>query len=225
MKNKWYILLLIFIQSQILFSQNPVDSILQARKSAFASYIPDYSKYKLQVVFTTVKHIPGEKTPILTTHAWGTVINNYFYPASLIKFPLVLLAIEKIQQLDSLGVQLFSPLQFDAGCHCRKEVLRDSTSENKFPSVGHYIKKIMLVSDNDAYNRLYEFVRPCTAHEQLSEKKLNNIRIVHRFVKVCNDSMSLCINASRILDSTGETVWKQPEQTCKKHSIIQWELY
>lgn len=215
MKRKWYIILLVLTQTQFLISQNPVDSILQTRKYELKSFIPDYSKYGLQVVFTTVKHIPGKKNPALTTYAWGTK-NNYFYPASLIKFPLALLAIEKIQRLDSLGIDLFSPLLFDAGCHCQKEARTDTTSKNHYPSVGHYIKKIMLVSDNDAYNRLYEFVTPCTAHEQLITKGMNNIRIVHRFLKACNDSMSLCTNPFKIIKPTGEIAFEQSQQTCEQ---------
>ena len=34
----------------------------------------------------------------------------------------------------------------------------DETSRTGLPSVGQYIRKILLVSDNDAFNRLYEFI-------------------------------------------------------------------
>ena len=36
------------------------------------------------------------------------------------------------------------------------------------PSLGHYIRKVFLVSDNDAHNRLYEFVGQGELKERLS---------------------------------------------------------
>jgi hypothetical protein len=36
-------------------------------------------------------------------------------------------------------------------------VYNDPTTPDGKPTIEHYIKKILMVSDNDAYNRLYEF--------------------------------------------------------------------
>lgn len=47
------------------------------------------------------------------------------------------------------------------------------------PSVQHYAKKILVVSDNDAYNRLYEFVGQGEANRRLSEKGYH-LRLLHR---------------------------------------------
>ncbi|MCX7743863.1 MAG: hypothetical protein N2167_04775 [Flavobacteriales bacterium] len=73
------------------------------------------------------------------------------------------------------------------------------------------IYKIQLVSGNDAYNHLFEIVTSCMAPEALSKKELNNVRIVHRFLKACNDSISLFSNAYSILESSVEIAWNQPE--------------
>ncbi|MDP9231009.1 MAG: glycoside hydrolase family 9 protein, partial [Bacteroidota bacterium] len=43
-----------------------------------------------------------------------------------------------------------------------------STAANGFPSIAQYIKKIFLVSDNDAYNRLYEFLGQQTINDKLA---------------------------------------------------------
>ncbi|MDB5263716.1 MAG: hypothetical protein JWQ14_2999, partial [Adhaeribacter sp.] len=47
-------------------------------------------------------------------------------------------------------------------------------------SVGHYIKKIFLTSDNDAYNRLYEFVGQQTLNQSLHQKGYKDVRLRHR---------------------------------------------
>jgi hypothetical protein len=36
----------------------------------------------------------------------------------------------------------------------------DTSSQNKLPSIAQFIRKAFLVSDNDAYNRMYQFRRP-----------------------------------------------------------------
>ena len=43
----------------------------------------------------------------------------------------------------------------------------DSTSENGLPSMAHFIKKVFLISDNVAYNRMYEFLGQQTINRRL----------------------------------------------------------
>ena len=37
-------------------------------------------------------------------------------------------------------------------------VYNDPTTPDGRPTIAHYMKKIFLVSDNDAFNRLYQFL-------------------------------------------------------------------
>jgi len=60
------------------------------------------------------------------------------------------------------------------------EVLSDTTASDGLPSVGQYIKKILLVSDNDAYNRLYEFIGQETFNKRLWENGFTDVQIKHR---------------------------------------------
>jgi hypothetical protein len=56
----------------------------------------------------------------------------------------------------------------------------DTSSLDSLPGVEHYIKKILLVSDNDAYNRLYEFVGRAEINQKLRKYGLNRTRIIGR---------------------------------------------
>ena len=51
---------------------------------------------------------------------------------------------------------------------------------NGLPSIENYIKKILLVSDNYAYNRLYEFVGREEINKKLKKYGLTHTRIVNR---------------------------------------------
>ncbi len=57
-------------------------------------------------------------------------------------------------------------------------MLEDTSSVSGLPSVENYIKKILLVSDNDAYNRLYEFVGRGEINKKLKKYGLNNTALL-----------------------------------------------
>jgi hypothetical protein len=59
---------------------------------------------------------------------------------------------------------------------------RDSTSPTGYPSIAQYIKRAFLVSDNDAYNRMYEFVGQQTINEALHRKGYRDVRIIRQFL-------------------------------------------
>jgi len=61
-------------------------------------------------------------------------------------------------------------------------VTQDTSAENGLPSISNYVKKIFLVSDNDAYNRLYEFDGQETLNSRLWAKGYTDTRITRRFV-------------------------------------------
>ena len=108
----------------------------------------------------------------------------YFNPASTVKLPLAFLALEKLNGLKDrilAGQQACYLIAVMNGQTIRHA---DSTSENQQPSIGHFIKKAFLVSDNDAYNRLYQFVGQQTINQQLHNKGYPTVRIttaVHGF--------------------------------------------
>ncbi len=72
--------------------------------------------------------------------------------------PLAFLALEKLNGLKSYGINKYTAMLTDSSCFKQTAVLQDSSSSDKLPCVAQYIRKIFLVSDNDAYNRLYEFL-------------------------------------------------------------------
>jgi hypothetical protein len=56
----------------------------------------------------------------------------------------------------------------------------DSTNTTLRPSIAHYIRKVLLVSDNDAYNRLYEFMGPGPLNATLRARGYRQVRLMHR---------------------------------------------
>ena len=84
----------------------------------------------------------------------------------------------------------------------------DSLSESGLPSIAQYIKEILLVSDNDAYNRLYEFVGQQTLNEKLWQKGYTGSRITRRFMPLTEEE-NRHTNAIRFVKD-GQLLYAQP---------------
>ncbi|MDW8205787.1 MAG: serine hydrolase [Cytophagales bacterium] len=159
-------------------ADNLIETLLKSRPDLFGTVLTDPAKYELQIIYTQIDR-DKKNRPVLTHFTYRLNDNQYFYPASTVKLPTAIVALEKINRLHIKGLTRDTPLRIDSAYTRQTAVSRDETAPNGLPSVGHYIKKILLVSDNDAYNRLYEFI----GQEELNESLRNrgfNLRIVHR---------------------------------------------
>ncbi|MDF9800627.1 hypothetical protein OKW21_005890 [Catalinimonas alkaloidigena] len=160
--------------------KNLIEDILRSRESAILdSVLSNYEHYQLQILYTQIDR-DENNNPTFTEYAYGVNPNTYFYPASAVKFPIAVLALQKLNELGVEGLDKYSTMLTDSASEGQTAVRYDSTSESGMPSIAHYIKKIFVVSDNDAYNRLYEFLGQDYINNELHEKGLEDLRIVHR---------------------------------------------
>ncbi len=137
------------------------------------------SRYELQILYTQINRDSANR-PSFMSHYYGIDSNTYFYPASTVKLPVALLALEKINELGVEGLDKYTPLRIDSAYSGQTRVEYDSTAENLKPSVAQYVRKIFVVSDNDAYNRLYEFLGQDYINNKLEAKGYDNFKIAHR---------------------------------------------
>jgi len=135
--------------------------------------------------------------------------NQYFNPASTVKMPLAFLALEKLNRMKKDGVNLHTPMLTDSAFTGQTNVHADSSAQNGLPSIAHYIKKIFLVSDNDAYNRLYEFIGQQTINERLWQMGYKDFRITRRFVKATEEE-NRHTNPIRFVQPDGTLIYEQP---------------
>ena len=144
-------------------AQNPLAEIIEDKRQEFSQWVSDPDKYEIQVLYTEIERL-GDGEVRLTTHRWGADSSRYFYPASTVKMPAAVLALQRIRELGVEGLSPQTPLFHSTGyapaSSPQTAARRDSTTESGFPTVENYIRKIFLVSDNDAYNRLFEFLGP-----------------------------------------------------------------
>lgn len=156
--------------------QDPLLQVLYSEHPLIKPVVDNAEKFKLQVLFTQIDRDSAQR-PHFTSHAYRLNADPYFYPASTVKFPAALLALEK---LNRLNIDPWTPMLIDSAYQGQSAVTEDATSENGLPSVAHYSRKIFLVSDNDAFNRLYELIGQGPFNQLLHEKGYKDTRIVHR---------------------------------------------
>ncbi|MBC7830140.1 MAG: serine hydrolase, partial [Chitinophagaceae bacterium] len=112
--------------------------------------------FRYQLIYTRIDRDKRNR-PTFTNYQFRLNKNEYFNPASMVKMPAAFLALQKLNQLSSTGVDKYTTMVADSSYPRQTVVMKDSSAQSGLPSMAQYIKKIFLVSDNDAYNRLYEF--------------------------------------------------------------------
>lgn len=185
-----------------------LEQLVRQQASPFLKDIlnqPDTFHY--QLIYTKIDRDKNNR-PHFTNYYYRVNRQQYFNPASMVKLPVALVALEKINTLQRYGVNKYTAMLTDSAYNQQTKVWYDSSSACLMPSVAHYIKKIFLVSDNDAYNRLYEFVGQQQLNERLWQMGYDDTRITRRFVTM-NEDENRHTNPIRFV--TGDTVlYAQP---------------
>jgi hypothetical protein len=89
------------------------------------------------------------------------------------------------------------------------EVCNDPSSPDGRPSIAHYVKKILLVSDNDAFNRLYEFLGQEYINKTLHQMGYNQVQIIHRLDISLPEEENRFTNPVRFIDSSGQLLYEK----------------
>lgn len=188
--------------------------ILRSNSTCFKGILNNPARYDVQVIYTQIDR-DSLNVPSFKHYYYGPVNRKFYYPASLVKLPCSLLAIEKINSLSDKGVTLSAIMLTDSANACQKKVYIDSTAVNYKPSAANYLKRMLLVSDNEAYNRIYEFLGQGYIHETLSSKGYSAIRILNRFDIDCSLELNRFTNLVSFFDSTGRLLYIQGAQENK----------
>ena len=138
--------------------------------------------FRLQVVLGLVEE-DSDGTSVLRQHGFRSGA-EYFYPASTVKLFAAVAAAQKLvdlRQTTGLAIDLDTPLvyypQFEDG---EMESGDEDNVEGGKITVRQQVRKIFLVSDNQAFNYLYELVGQDGLAESMRRAGLASPRIVHR---------------------------------------------
>ncbi len=182
--------------------------LTKSKSSLVRDVIAKKDTFRLQIIYTQIDRDRNNK-PVFKHLHFNVDPDLYFNPASTVKLPLALLALEKLNEMNLKGVNKFTAMQIDSSYERQVPAYHDSTSETNYPSIAHYIKKAFLVSDNDAYNRLYQFVGQKTVKQRLASMGFERTRINRQFMGF-SDEQNRHTNQIRFLDKSGKVIFTQP---------------
>ncbi len=184
-----------------------IEKLLKKHPDRFSEILKTPEKYNIQILYTKIdRNLKNE--PHFKTYAYRVNRGEYFYPASTVKLLAVVLAFEK---LNRLGIDKDTPMLTEAARPEQTKVASDSSSQNGLPSVAHYAKKVLLASDNDAFNRLYEFIGQEEFNEGLLKKGYKGVRIVHRLESSIGSENNRYTNPIKFVQD-GKVIYEQPER-------------
>lgn len=124
--------------------------------------------YKPQIIFSEIiRNTDGSVE--FKDHRFHLDDSVYFYPASTVKLPVSILALEKLNKLSER-----QNIQISKDTHYKIE------GDTLYHTIKNDIQAIFTVSDNEAYNRLFDFVGADEINAKLRSKGLSPVRISHR---------------------------------------------
>ena len=183
-----------------------LDSLIQANPAL--RDIAGNPTYELQVIYTQINR-DQQNQPHFTEHCYHVNPQQYFNPASLVKLPVVALTLEK---LNALKIPRQSIMATGADYRCQMPVpFAAPTDSDRWATPANYIKRMLLVSDNVAYNRLYEFLGQRPLNERLFQLGYPNARITRRFAP-CDTVANRHTNPIIFYTPQRDTLYKQPAQ-------------
>ncbi len=186
-----------------------LENILKAYPQYFDTILQNRKEWKVQIVYTQIDRLANNQ-PVFKPYYFNIDSSAYFYPASTVKLPIALLALQKVHELSLPGLDKNSTLITEASYNRQTPVYNDPTSRDGRPSVAQYVKKIFLVSDNDAFNRLYEFMGQHYINEQLHKMGYGYAEVLHHLDLFMTPDENRHTNPIKFLDPNGKLLYTQP---------------
>ena len=160
---------LIFIENS--YAQS-IGSILKNSESELINYVyKNKEKFEVQIILTELKKRKNGFT--IHKKKFNVDKKNYFYPASSIKLPIALLTIEKINENPNLNINSEFSIESDSIITTFKKEITD----------------LFIISSNESYNRLFEFLGQDYINKKLKQKGFKDFSIYHRLSTKESDNL------------------------------------
>ena len=186
-------------------------NLFKTQPTQFGSILANRKEWNVQVIYTQINRTRNG-IPQLKNYYFNRQQATYFYPASSIKFPIALMALEKLNELKIEGLNKYSSMITETAFSGQTPVYNDPNTADGKPSIAQYIKRILLVSDNDAYNRLYEFLGQEQINANLHKKGYPNTQLLHRLSIFLSEEENRHTNPVKFFDSSNRLIYSIPEK-------------
>lgn len=184
-----------------------LEQLMQTKPALFQHILANRDSLNVQIVYTQINRDAKNKPSFKEFHF--NLGKQYFYPASTVKMPIAFLALEKLQTLGIKGLDKQTTMVTDSAYPGQTMVYNQPNSLDGRATIENYVKQIFLVSDNDAFNRLYEFLGQAYIQQQLSQKGYPEMVIRHRLDVSMTADQNRATNPILFYDSSSKLIYQQ----------------
>lgn len=167
------------VKGREAYEKNLIEEILKHTDDNLHKILIDKNKYEVQVLYTRIKR-DKFGVPHFTTYTYNLDEKQYFYPASSIKLSACVLALEKLNDLNIEGLDKYTTLSVGKDRWSQKAQREDSGTSKGLPTIANFIKKVLVVSNNNSFDRLYEFLGQKYYNETMWSKGYEDSLVLHR---------------------------------------------
>ena len=185
--------------------------LMKQNPNYFASLLADPGQYRIQILYTQINR-DKNNIPHFKDYSYRLNANEYFYPASTVKFPLSVLALEKLNNLKVQGLTKASTAIYDSVTARQETIYNNPYAIDGRQTIEQAIKEVLVVSDNNAANRLYEFLGQEYIHSQLANKGYPEVYIRNRLELGRTPVENRQTQAVHFYDTNNKLIYTQPAQ-------------
>lgn len=188
-----------------------LENLMLQQPAQFGEIINNPKEYRVQIIYTQIDR-DQNNIPHFKEFSYRLNPIEYFYPASTVKMTLSILALDKINNLHIPGLNKSTTIYYDSVAGRQETIYNNPYSINGKQTIEEAIKEIFLVSDNNAANRLFEFIGQAPIHQKLAEKGYKDAYIRNRLELGRTQEESRQTQALDFFDDNGNKIYHQNAQ-------------
>ncbi len=169
-------ILSLFLLQGCFLRENPIKASMKS-DNFLSEILKNKDEYEIQIAYTEITRDKYDE-PVFRDFELQVDEEKYFYPASTIKLPIVVLTLDKINELRSTGIDITpkSKIIVSSTHEGNNQVQKDSIT-----SFQNLIADVFLVSDNSASNVLIDFIGYNYFNTKMAQAGIKNTYLNHKF--------------------------------------------
>ena len=187
------------------------DQLFKNNPGKFDSVALHHIGWNVQIIYTQIN--PGTTAaPAFQQYYYNKKDARYFYPAGAMNLPIAVLALQKLNELKLPSVSMNTTMVTEAGYAGQTAQYNDPNTPDGRPSIGQYIKEMLMVGDENAFNRLYEFLGQEYINKELNDRGYSSAQVLNRMGINLDDDANRHTNPVNFYGGPRQQLYKQPMQ-------------
>ena len=164
-----------------------LQNVLDSLENKYPKVIENPEKYRFKIVFTEINRTKDKVN--LETVGFRMDEKEYLYPASIVKLPTILIGMEEYNKIHKKRARVTyeTLIKFNKEKGCMPTAFSVKIGNKlEYYTLDLFTKQMLGVSDNDAYNRMFDFVGQQQLNRRLKEMQFQDGKIIRKFVLNCS---------------------------------------